>query len=223
MPLSTFVLPAPPLNHGLTSTTFVAPPLDGSMTVPQMFDHHAVHSPNHPVFLYEDGPGNKVYIQWKQVHLATSQVARYIEAQGIGAATEGPKIIAILAVLDSITYFTLVHGIIRLGHVPFPVSPRNSSAAIAHLLAETQASHILVSGNPSMQSLWAGAADVLRGRGGLQVKTLPTPSYSDLYGDRLDEDVLPTPPASKTHLSSVGLVLHTSGKQTFLATFTIPI
>lgn len=212
MPLSTFLLPAPPLSHGLTSTTFVAPPLDGSITIPQMFDHHAAHSPNHPVFLYEDGPGNKIFIHWKEIHQATGRVARYMEAQGISAATEGPKIIAILAVLDSITYFTLVHGIIRLGHVPFPISPRNSPAAIAHLLTGTHASHILVSGGPSMQGLWAGAAAVLQGGSRHPVKALPTPFYRDLYENRLDENVLPTPSTYKAHLSDVGMILHTSGE-----------
>ena len=50
-------IPPPPPTQALTSTTFVPPPHDLSLTVPEIIDFHHVHSPNHVVYVYEDSPG----------------------------------------------------------------------------------------------------------------------------------------------------------------------
>ena len=50
-------IPAPPQTQALHSTTFHPPPLDGSITVPEMYDWHLKHSPNHTLFVYSDDGG----------------------------------------------------------------------------------------------------------------------------------------------------------------------
>ncbi|KAF9785316.1 hypothetical protein BJ322DRAFT_1020862 [Thelephora terrestris] len=47
----------PPPTQALTSTTFVPPPHDLSLTIPEIIDFHRVHSPKHVVYVYEEAPG----------------------------------------------------------------------------------------------------------------------------------------------------------------------
>lgn len=59
--------PAPPMSYIATPPDlrlhsgegWTIPPLDGSLSVPDMYDFHYVHNPHHPVFVYTrpDGTG----------------------------------------------------------------------------------------------------------------------------------------------------------------------
>lgn len=45
-----------PVVHGAQSATFSTPPLDGSLTFPEVLAFHATHSSSHKLFVYpEDG------------------------------------------------------------------------------------------------------------------------------------------------------------------------
>lgn len=204
------VLPPVPTPQGLKTKDFKAPPLDGSLTLVEVFEYNAKHSPNHAFFRYEDTPGHFKNINWKQLHRATYRVARIVESHKVPE----PKIVAILALIDTVSYFTLIHGIIRAGHIPFPLSPRNSPAAIAHLLAKTKVTHMFVSGDPSMQGLSAGALKMAKATEGHSVELIPTPFYTELYESRPEEDRKPIPPAKKADLKAQGLMLHSSGTYT---------
>jgi hypothetical protein len=50
-------MPPVPQTQGLSSPTFRAPPLDGSLTLPEIFDWHLEHTPDHRLFTFiaEDG------------------------------------------------------------------------------------------------------------------------------------------------------------------------
>ena len=47
----------PPPTQALTSTTFIPPPLDLSLTVAEIVDFQRTHSPNHVAYIYEDVSG----------------------------------------------------------------------------------------------------------------------------------------------------------------------
>ena len=64
MSTSTHALPAVPRTQGLKSTTFCVPPLDGSLTFPQLFEFHGKHSPEHPFFVYAEEDGTTKTITW---------------------------------------------------------------------------------------------------------------------------------------------------------------
>ena len=53
-----------PRTQALTSTTFQPPPLDGTLGIPELFDWHGDHSPNHPLFVYTNSDGANVSITW---------------------------------------------------------------------------------------------------------------------------------------------------------------
>jgi len=86
---------------------------------------------------------------------------------------------------DSITYTTFLISHIRLTHpgtsgralLPFPISPRNSAAAVAHLVRVTGVKYLWATEGP-MKAM----ADEARDQGGLEDTTiLPFPSFSELY------------------------------------------
>ena len=71
-------LPPIPRTQALSSKTFSPPPLDGSLTIPELYDWHYKHSPEHPLFVYLDDHGNLVTITWKEAAQATHRTASLI-------------------------------------------------------------------------------------------------------------------------------------------------
>jgi hypothetical protein len=96
----TLPIPAPPKTQALNSTTFTLPPLDGSLTLPEIYDFHLERSPNHPLFVYADGFGSTRVILWCEAVRGVHQAGRIVrsrleveQAVPIG----GRPVIAILA------------------------------------------------------------------------------------------------------------------------------
>ena len=90
--------------------------------------------------------------------------------------------------LDTITYGTLLVGVIRAGHVVFPISPRNSPQAVAHLLQKTGAAHVFIGVEPALQELADSAMKIVSVAGSVTTPTTsPMPTFEDLYvGDGAD-------------------------------------
>ncbi|PBK69900.1 hypothetical protein ARMSODRAFT_974971 [Armillaria solidipes] len=97
--------------------------------------------------------------------------------------TGKPPVVAILSTSDTITYTTTVMGLQRANYVVFPISPRNSAPAVAHLLHEVGVEHVLVGRDASMQVLSRDALDIL----GSQYPSSdlpqlsPIPVFEDLF------------------------------------------
>jgi hypothetical protein len=95
-----------PKTHVLNSLTFKAPPLNESLTLPDLYDWQHKSSPTHPFFVYEDRPGEVKTIAWAEavrgIHRAALLVASRIPAEDVTAALEGcPITIAVLAATGS--------------------------------------------------------------------------------------------------------------------------
>lgn len=92
-----------PRTQVLNSSTFKAPPLeDKSLCLPDFYDWQARNSPNHPFFLYGDGPEKVRTIPWAEavrgIHRAARLVASRVAPEDAAAALEGrPAIVAALA------------------------------------------------------------------------------------------------------------------------------
>ncbi|PBK87975.1 NRPS-like enzyme [Armillaria gallica] len=182
-----------------SSSTFTRPPLDGSLTYPEIFDYNAQHSPHHPVFQFYD----QDHIQ----KVTWSEVAKAIHAAGRIVLENVPRtdivpVVGVLAHADSITFLTVVAGIIRTGYSAFPISTRNSPAAIAHLLESTGCKNLLVSADPSIQ-------EVIRMQDG--INTIPMPTFEDLY---LKNDSEPLPHV-RPDWEQPALIMHSSGSTRF--------
>ena len=66
-----------PNTQALHSDTFRVPHAlaDDSLTLPELYDWHSEHSPRHPLFVFEDGPGSIRTIFWPEAVGATHTAA----------------------------------------------------------------------------------------------------------------------------------------------------
>lgn len=62
-----FVLPPVPQIHGKSCGTFKMPPLDGSLALPELYEWHAEHSPDHPLFVFAKEDGSVHKLCWPEV------------------------------------------------------------------------------------------------------------------------------------------------------------
>ncbi|KAK0485452.1 NRPS-like enzyme [Armillaria luteobubalina] len=202
-------LPAP---QGVSSPTFKAPPLDGSITFPELLDYNAIHSAKHPLFRYDDlDNGGFHTISWEEGVAAVHTAGYYFKKHIHG---EAPVTVGILANTNSITYFAVITGLMRLGFTPFPISPRNSTAAVAHLLKSTNSRHLVVGQDVSLQKvahtvrhqLWEADVDN-------KITTIPMPRFSDLFSTK-PGSYEPLPPVHPDW-SQTALILHSSGTTRF--------
>lgn len=96
------------------------------------------------------------------------------------------------------------------GNTPFPISQRNSPAAVAHLLRETKAIALYVSHDPGMQTLAHLALKEVEAEMNVILLTMPT--FHELYNPPHE-----APPLSLPHhdLDTTGLIMHSSGTTRF--------
>lgn len=97
-----FVLPTPPGVHGSRpDSNWNVPPLDGSLTVSEMYDFHYENNPDHPVFVYATPDGNGLtHVTFSEVVPAAHRAARFVaDVAGIDLNSElRPRpLVAILA------------------------------------------------------------------------------------------------------------------------------
>lgn len=65
--------------QGAHSTTFSTPPVDGNLTIPELFAFHAVHSSTHKLFVYADGV-DLGFVDYATAFRAQVATARIIKA-----------------------------------------------------------------------------------------------------------------------------------------------
>lgn len=87
---SSAIFPQAVTIQGQNITTFCAPPLDGSLALPEMYEWHLCRSPNHPVFKYliEDNVLGTIF--WSDVSLSIRRVAKMVH-QLMPKNTKDPK------------------------------------------------------------------------------------------------------------------------------------
>ncbi|KAH7929530.1 acetyl-CoA synthetase-like protein [Leucogyrophana mollusca] len=213
------LLDSPPQTQARSSETFRPPPLDSSLSIPELYDWHLQHTPNHRLFLYAREDGNIRTILWPEAVQAIHTGAKIIRARmGWELGNDEAGIVAIISLSDTIPYFITMMSIIRANYVVFPISPRNSAAAVAHLLDKVGVDHVLVGREQVMQDLVNDALDVLRD----QYPSAPTPNLSPMF---IFEDLfLPTEdghamsetlPFKYKGPNSPLIILHSSGSTGF--------
>lgn len=102
----------------------------------------------------------------------------------------------------------------RLGFTPFPISPRNSAAAVAHLLKSTNCRHLALGQDVSLQKVadtvchqfWEADVDN-------KITTIPMPRFNDLFSTK-PGSYEPLPPV-RPDWSQTALIMHSSGTTRF--------
>ena len=110
---------------------------------------------------------------------------------------------------DIPTSWAIITGIIRLGCTAFMISPRNSPAAVADLLRQSECNVLLVSSEPSILELSKLSLEQLPS-GETPRIVMDAPSYEDLY-KAAGETFESLPPYVDAGMDSTALMLHSSG------------
>ncbi|KDQ07664.1 hypothetical protein BOTBODRAFT_139808 [Botryobasidium botryosum FD-172 SS1] len=215
-------LPLPPTPQGVGSKTFTPPLLDGSITFPQMIDHHLELSPKHPFFRFKptaSSSSNYDDLLWGDVARAIHRAARFIREHATSALTDPTSVpvIAVLSAADPVTYFTFTHGVIRAGYQVFLLSHHNSPTALAHLLVEAGTTHLFISNDLSVRNIGRAALDLLKiNQPGYSLHTCGFPRFQDLYPSaESDVGFEPLMPMETPSLDSTIMILHSSGSTSF--------
>ena len=121
---------------------------------------------------------------------------------------------------DSVSFSSVLVATMWLGFTPFGISPRNSPAAVAHLLRATHVIQLIVSPDPAMQRLAAAAVALLE-QDGVLVEILPMVQYTEISDAHAENqkagggaevyeggDLKP----AKFDLDKTAIMLHSSGK-----------
>ncbi|KAJ7697661.1 hypothetical protein B0H17DRAFT_1130265 [Mycena rosella] len=184
-------LPPAPQTQALSSSTFKPPPLDGSLSIGQIYDWHFQNTPNHRLFLFSQDDGKTRTIYWPEAVHAIYIGAKILRDRfgWIAGRTETP-IVGILTAserrsisnrgLDAIPYGILM-SCFRANYIVFPISPRNSPSAIAHLINKVGVNHLLIGHEASMQDLAHDSLDILTSK--YPLMTTPDVSYVLLFED----------------------------------------
>ncbi|KZT73709.1 acetyl-CoA synthetase-like protein [Daedalea quercina L-15889] len=218
MSTSYTLLPPVPQTRDRSCTTFCVPPLDGSLTFPQLIDFHGQESANHRFFVYAEEDGTVESLTWFHVSEAVRRGALLVkERLGPKAGMAESTVVAILSPSDSIPYATTIMGIMRAGYVPFPISTRNSPAAIAYLLEKTSVQHLFVGLEQAIQTLTADTIEVLKSQhpSATVPTTSPMPVFGDLYGKEVENVAVENVPYEHPGLDKRSFLLHSSGSTAF--------
>ena len=112
----------------------------------------------------------------------------------------------------------------RARFVAFPISTRNSPAALAHLIEKTGVSHVLVGREQSMQDLIQQSLEALSKQYGCApvVRLSPMLTSEELYSDgglNVPEDV----PDQQHSPDTASLILHSSGEPCLFSGSGLPV
>lgn len=114
---------------------------------------------------------------------------------------------------DTITYFTMMMSVIRANFIVFPISPRNSAQAVAHLITKVGVDHILVGRDPSMHDLVSDALEIVKlsSPSTLQSPSVsPIPLFEDLFLRKPFSDA-ESLPVVRQNPDDIIMYLHSSG------------
>ncbi|KAF8067695.1 hypothetical protein FPV67DRAFT_1151358 [Lyophyllum atratum] len=199
--------------------SFMAPPLDGSLCIPEFYDWHFANNFNHPVFTYPHSDADNDAsrrITYGEFVPALHRAGRILGIQ-LNIDLEGDRkdypVVAILSTADTVSQFTVLVGLLRLGVVGFPISPRFSAPVVAHLLQKAGVTAIFINrDNPRLGQLAHDAISLVDKGSGIEASgTIPKlhslPLYDDMYWRDLPFEPLP----KKTYdRLSPALIVHSS-------------
>ncbi|KAF7329185.1 Acetyl-CoA synthetase-like protein [Mycena kentingensis (nom. inval.)] len=198
-------------TQGLTSHTWRAPPLDGSLTLPQILEWQLKKSPEHIAYVYDD-PDGLVQVSMKDyletVYKLSVRILRDLPESGSLIS----PVVGILASTDTISYCMLAAALMRLGLVPLSISPRSAPDGLANLLAQTNTVAVLAP--TELRRVLSEATEIL----GRDLKVLDAPTFADVQATEADLHALPA--MKPKSLDEVAYILHTSGST---STFTKPV
>ncbi|KAJ7608939.1 hypothetical protein DFH06DRAFT_1376853, partial [Mycena polygramma] len=163
-----------PRERQVLASTFHPAPLDLSLSVPELYEYHAEHSPNHPVFVYSDiGAESPTSISYSEAWKHIQSVARIVSAHVSRLPHQrGRTVIAVLAQSDTFSHIYLIVAIMTLGYAAFPMAPRNNAEITARLLKATGTACVFTESEGPVNDLAREAVGLLSAEG-IEIPLLP--------------------------------------------------
>ncbi|KAG1870690.1 putative aminoadipate reductase [Suillus subalutaceus] len=194
------------------------PPLDGSLFLPELVEFNAQHNSDATFYVYDKPDSNDL------VSISHSDFYRacHRAAQAIGPASAGAdkEVVALIANSDTLLYQTVFMGIIFAGLIPFPMSPRNSAAAVTSMMQKTgccrliTTQHSLTSLIDGVKAGFVSATQTSQ----LQIDEIPALNhlYPALVSGTPNEAIVPySSPGLRSSENDVLFYLHSSGSTGF--------
>lgn len=100
----------------------------------------------------------------------------------------------------------------RAGFLPFPISPRNSPAAVAHLFSKSSASRVIVGREQVYQDLVKDALKIMKAQDASQPATSLFPVFDDFYSADAPEAEYVAPAFAHPDFDENCIILHSSGR-----------
>ncbi|KAJ7618639.1 hypothetical protein FB45DRAFT_1097256 [Roridomyces roridus] len=184
-----------------------------------MLDWHFEHTPNHRLFVHPRADGSTHTIYWREALQAIYVGAALLRSRfgwtpGVHMAD---TVISVLVSSDTIPYFILLASCFRANYVVFPISPRNSPDAIAHLIEKVGVKHLLIGHEPAMSKLATEALEILGKKGAILVPDVSlVPLFDELFLPSSTTAITPDSLAYEYKGPDATLwIMHSSGSTTF--------
>ncbi|KZT20596.1 acetyl-CoA synthetase-like protein [Neolentinus lepideus HHB14362 ss-1] len=188
------------------------PPSDGSIAFAELVDFRLQHNSDHTyaVFPSDDPDGEPTHITHLEWCRAIHRVAHVLRPKPDMAKRE---VVGIIVNCDTLMYSTTIMALIRAGLIPYPMSNRNSSAAICHMLQKTSC-HRLIATSASLDSLISGIkTELLAIDYELQIDELPSlyDGFPHLGHETPRDAFMPYPTRANCKPDDIVLYIHSSG------------
>ncbi|EIW54172.1 acetyl-CoA synthetase-like protein [Trametes versicolor FP-101664 SS1] len=209
-------MPPYPAQHCVPRTTFSAPPLEHGLSVPGLYEYHAQHSHDHPVFTYADrdtGESHDIPFSeaWDRIGAVADVVSKRLFKPQLHGEFSGRvrPVVGILALSDALSYIYLIVALMSLDYTVFPLAPANDPEAIAHLLETKAVAQLFVSDDVELQAMAHSAADILRAKG-ITLELIPMIVPEDYASFKLTRERR-TRQVERFANDDVVLIMHSTG------------
>ncbi|KAF4617234.1 hypothetical protein D9613_005789 [Agrocybe pediades] len=191
------------------------------LTVPDTLEYHRKHNATLPIYVYVDDqdeePKQVSYLEFDRAcHRVASTIASSIPPS---PDINTRPVVALIALTDSLLFQALVIGMMKGGFIPFPISPRNTAAAVVHLLKKSS-SHYLLTTQVTLKPLIDGVKRELQSSDPtyeLVIQEIPSlyVAYPKLAKEREEDPFTPFISHLKPVITDVAMFLHSSGSTGF--------
>ncbi|KIM36904.1 hypothetical protein M413DRAFT_31301 [Hebeloma cylindrosporum] len=198
------------------SPSFVNPPLDGSITLPEAIEFHWQHNADLPIYVFhEEGKDTSdiTEITCLEFGRACHRVATIVN-RTFPSVTERP-VVAVMAFTDSLFYQAISLGLMKSGFIPFPISPRNTPGAIIQLLTKTSCHRLLATRTTLKDLLDSVKIKLEVTNSSYELMIEEPPSLRDIFPrlgvETEDDPFTPFRTEYKPNLDEIAMYVHSSG------------
>ncbi|KAJ4474509.1 acetyl-CoA synthetase-like protein [Lentinula aciculospora] len=196
------------------------PSLEIPITVAELLDFHYEHNSTCPIYVFAREEQEMTEISYLEFVRACHRLAHIVRPARVGPER---AVVAIVALVDTLVYETIIAGVIKAGLIPILISPRNTPAAVVNLLQKSGAHRLLTTHSTLKDLIYGIKVELgyfLRTGTNINISFEEVPSLDELYpnlGAETAADPFQPYPVSPIPLlpQETAMYLHSSGSTGF--------